>query len=66
MNENTIDSLREALKHSPNNTPLRLLLAETLLGLNRLEGMILFGKGCADTALTFPALSVEYTLVAGS
>src|SRR5687768_15320728 len=37
MNENTIDSLREALKHSPNNTPLRLLLAETLLGLNRLE-----------------------------
>lgn len=37
MNENTIDSLREALRHSPNNTPLRLLLAETLLGLNRLE-----------------------------
>jgi transitional endoplasmic reticulum ATPase len=37
MNENTIDSLREALKHSPNNTPLRLLLADTLLGLNRLE-----------------------------
>jgi transitional endoplasmic reticulum ATPase len=37
MNENTIDSLREALKHSPNNMPLRLLLAETLLGLNRLE-----------------------------
>jgi transitional endoplasmic reticulum ATPase len=29
--------LREALKHSPNNMPLRLLLAETLLGLNRLE-----------------------------
>src|SRR5687768_15603069 len=37
MNENTIDSLREALRHSPNNTPLRLLLADTLLGLNRLE-----------------------------
>ncbi|OQP66200.1 AAA family ATPase [Niastella populi] len=37
MNESTIDSLREALKHSPNNTPLRLLLADTLLGLNRLE-----------------------------
>jgi len=37
MNENTIDSLREALKHSPNNNPLRLLLADTLLGLNRLE-----------------------------
>ena len=37
MNENTIESLREALKQSPNNTPLRLLLADTLLGLNRLE-----------------------------
>jgi SpoVK/Ycf46/Vps4 family AAA+-type ATPase len=37
MNENTIDSLREALKHSPNNNPLRLLLADTLLGSNRLE-----------------------------
>ena len=37
MNENTIDSLREALKHSPDNNPLRLLLAETLLILNRLE-----------------------------
>ena len=37
MNNNTIDSLREALKHSPDNTPLRLLLAETLLTLNRLE-----------------------------
>jgi transitional endoplasmic reticulum ATPase len=37
MNENTIESLREALKQSPNNTPLRLLLAETLLDLNRLE-----------------------------
>src|SRR5512139_3751866 len=37
MNDNTIDNLREALKHSPNNTPLRLLLAETLLSLDRLE-----------------------------
>lgn len=37
MNDSTIDSLREALKHSPDNTPLRLLLADTLLNLNRLE-----------------------------
>ncbi|OOV18636.1 AAA family ATPase [Flavobacterium sp. LM4] len=37
MNNNTIDSLKEALKHSPENTPLRFLLAETLLTLNRLE-----------------------------
>jgi SpoVK/Ycf46/Vps4 family AAA+-type ATPase len=37
MNDNTIDSLREALKHSPDNAPLRLLLAETLTTLNRLE-----------------------------
>lgn len=37
MNDNTIDSLREALKHSPDNTPLRMLLADTLLTLNRLE-----------------------------
>lgn len=37
MNDNTIDSLRDALKHSPDNTPLRILLAETLLSLNRLE-----------------------------
>jgi transitional endoplasmic reticulum ATPase len=37
MNDNTIDSLREALKHSPDNTPLQLLLADTLLTLNRLE-----------------------------
>jgi len=37
MNDNTIDSLREALKHSPDNKPLRLLLADTLLTLNRLE-----------------------------
>ncbi|UPT67686.1 MAG: tetratricopeptide repeat protein [Sphingobacteriales bacterium JAD_PAG50586_3] len=37
MNDITIESLREALKHSPDNTPLRLLLADTLLSLNRLE-----------------------------
>jgi transitional endoplasmic reticulum ATPase len=37
MNENTINSLREALKHSPDNIPLRLLLAETLINLNRLS-----------------------------
>ncbi|HZV68565.1 MAG TPA: AAA family ATPase [Saprospiraceae bacterium] len=37
MNDKTIDSLREALIHSPNNSPLRLLLADTLLSLNKLE-----------------------------
>lgn len=37
MNDNTIESLKEALKHSPENSPLRMLLAETLLALNRLE-----------------------------
>jgi len=37
MNDNTIDSLKEALKHSPGNIPLRQLLADTLLTLNRLE-----------------------------
>jgi SpoVK/Ycf46/Vps4 family AAA+-type ATPase len=37
MKDDTIDSLREALKHSPDNVPLRLLLADTLLTLNRLE-----------------------------
>lgn len=37
MNEQTIESLREALKHSPENSPLRHLLAESLLTLNRLE-----------------------------
>jgi SpoVK/Ycf46/Vps4 family AAA+-type ATPase len=37
MNDNTIDSLREALKHSPDNNPLRQLLADTLLTLNRLD-----------------------------
>ncbi len=37
MNDNTINSLREALKHSPDNNPLRLLLADNLLNANRLE-----------------------------
>ncbi len=37
MNENTIQGIREALKHSPDNIPLRMLLAENLLALNRLE-----------------------------
>ena len=37
MNDNTISSLRMALKHSPENVPLRLLLAETLQGLNKLD-----------------------------
>ncbi|WP_459212760.1 AAA family ATPase [Aquimarina rhabdastrellae] len=37
MNENTIEDLREALKYSPDNIPLQLLLAETLVTLNRLE-----------------------------
>ena len=37
MNDNTIDSLREALKHSPDNAPLRFLLADNLLNMNRLE-----------------------------
>jgi transitional endoplasmic reticulum ATPase len=37
MTDTTVNSLREALKHSPENVPLRLLLADTLLGLNRLE-----------------------------
>lgn len=38
MSDNeTINSLREALKHSPDNTVLRLLLAETLFNLNRLD-----------------------------
>jgi transitional endoplasmic reticulum ATPase len=37
MTESTINSLREALKHSPENTPLRLLLADNLLNLGRIE-----------------------------
>ncbi|MEJ1237457.1 AAA family ATPase [Chryseolinea sp. T2] len=37
MNDTTISTLREALSHSPDNIPLRMLLADTLLSLNRLE-----------------------------
>jgi len=37
MSEKTIESLREALKYSPDNVALRLLLAQTLLSLNKLE-----------------------------
>lgn len=37
MDSNTINSLREALKHSPDNIPLRKLLADNLLMLNRFE-----------------------------
>ncbi len=37
MNESTIESLKNALQHSPDNIPLRQLLAENLLQLNRLE-----------------------------
>lgn len=35
MNNDTIDNLREALKHSPHNLPLKLHLANSLLELNR-------------------------------
>jgi transitional endoplasmic reticulum ATPase len=35
MSEQTIKSLQEALKHSPENTPLRMLLADTFLSLHR-------------------------------
>lgn len=37
MDNNAIENLREALKFSPNNVPLRLHLAESLLNLNRLQ-----------------------------
>jgi|SRR5215217_3807540 len=37
MDDSTINSLREALKHSPDNIPLRQFLADSLLNLNRLE-----------------------------
>ncbi len=37
MSNSTIDSLREALRHSPDNIPLRLLLAETLLSFNQID-----------------------------
>ncbi len=37
MSDTTIDSLRNALTYSPDNMPLRLLLAETLLMSGRIE-----------------------------
>lgn len=37
MKDDTIESLREALKHSPDNAPLRLLLADSLFTSNMLE-----------------------------
>ncbi len=37
MDDHTINSLREALKFSPNNIPLKQHLAETLLQANRLD-----------------------------
>jgi transitional endoplasmic reticulum ATPase len=37
MDDNSINSLKEALKYSPDNIPLRLHLADTLLKMNRLE-----------------------------
>ncbi len=37
MTQSIIDTLKEALKFSPDNVHLKLHLAETLLGLNRLE-----------------------------
>ncbi len=37
MDDSTINNLREALKHSPDNIPLRLFLADSLLNVNRLD-----------------------------
>ncbi len=37
MKDSTIDGLRAALEHSPDNLPLRLMLAENLLEANRIE-----------------------------
>lgn len=37
MSDDTIDPLREALRHSPDNLPLRRHLAETLMSLGRAE-----------------------------
>lgn len=37
MSDNNIQNLREALKHSPDNAPLRLLLADTLLAADELD-----------------------------
>ncbi len=57
MDDQTIDNLREALKHSPDNRPLRLHLAESLLERNRLdeaevEYQVLLGNG-TDAAASF-------------
>src|SRR5690606_40452474 len=37
MDDSTINNLREALKYSPDNIPLKIHLAESLLALNRFE-----------------------------
>ena len=37
MSDENIKNLKEALAYSPNNVPLRLHLAESLLQYNRLE-----------------------------
>jgi SpoVK/Ycf46/Vps4 family AAA+-type ATPase len=37
MDNSTVENLREALKYSPDNVPLRMHLAETLFKLNRLD-----------------------------
>ncbi|HYG40341.1 MAG TPA: AAA family ATPase [Cytophagales bacterium] len=37
MDDKSIENLKEALKHSPKNVPLRLLLAETLFSFNRID-----------------------------
>ncbi|MDF2454469.1 MAG: Adenosinetriphosphatase [Cytophagaceae bacterium] len=37
MDDHSLESLREALKHSPGNIPLKLLLAESVYNLNRID-----------------------------
>jgi predicted Zn-dependent protease len=37
MNQETVQALKEALRHSPDNVPLRQHLAEVLLGLGQSE-----------------------------
>lgn len=37
MQDNTVNSLKEALKHSPDNIPLRLMLAERWAAINMLD-----------------------------
>ena len=37
MDDHSLETLKEALKHSPNNIPLRLLLAESLYNLHRID-----------------------------